>query len=101
MTVHSAPQAEYDLVWEVVRGIGNLTVKEKPLSKQLLSLKKKTSWSWERMCREFHRVMGHEGPSHTTLYRYAKGKGNKRPHAVTERYVREAIDKLAAELDQM
>jgi len=53
------------------------------------------------MCREFHRVMGHEGPSHTTLYRYAKGKGNKRPHAVTERYVREAIDKLAAELDQM
>jgi len=76
-------------------------VKEKPLQKQLLSLKKKTSWSWERMCREFHRVMGYEGPSHTTLFRYAKGKGNKRPHAVTERYVREAIDKLAAELDQM
>ncbi len=71
---------------------------EETLPKQLLSLKKQTSWSWERMCREFHRVMGHEGPSHTTLYRYAKGKGNKRPHAVTERYVREAIQKVNAEL---
>jgi len=68
------------------------------LPKQLLRLKKQTSWSWERMCREFHRVMGHEGPSQTTLYRYAKGKGNKRPHAVTERYVREAIQKVNAEL---
>jgi len=75
------------------------TVKE-TLSKQLLRLKKKTSWSWERMCREMHRVMGHEGPSHTTLYRYAKGKGTKRPHAVTERYVQQAIDKLTAELSQ-
>jgi len=69
------------------------------LPKQLLSLKKKTSWSWERMCREFHRVMGHEGPSHTTLYRCAKGKG-KRSHAVTERYVREAIQKVTAELSK-
>jgi len=75
-------------------------MKEKPLPKQLLSLRKKTSWSWERMCREIHRVMGHEGPSHTTLFRYAKGKGNKRPHAVTERYVRQAIDKLTTELSQ-
>jgi len=75
-------------------------MREEPLSKQLLQLKKKTAWGWEKMCREFHRVMGHEGPSHTTLFRYAKGKGNKRPHAVTERYVREAIDKLAAELSQ-
>ncbi len=73
--------------------------KEETISKQLLSLKKKTSWSWERMCREFHRVMGYEGPSHTTLFRYAKGKG-KQPHVVTERYVREAIDKLTAELSQ-
>ena len=72
---------------------------EKALSKQLLNLKKKTSWSWERMCREFHRVMGYEGPSHTTLYRYAKGKG-KQPHVVTERYVQEAIDKLTVELSQ-
>ncbi len=77
----------------------NTTVKEQPLSQQLLGLKKKTSWSWERMCREFHRVMAHEGPSHTTLFRYAKGKG-KRPHVVTERYVREAIQKITAELNQ-
>jgi len=75
-------------------------MREATLSKQLLSLKKKTSWSWERMCREFHRVMGQEGPSHTTLFRYAKGKGNKRPHAVTERYVRQAIQKVTAELSQ-
>ncbi len=67
------------------------------LPKQLLRLKKQTSWSWERMCREFHRVMGHEGPSHTTLYRYAKGKG-KRQHVITERYVWEAIQKVTAEL---
>ncbi len=77
----------------------NPTVKEKALPKQLLGLKAKTSWSWERMCREFHRVMGEEGPSHTTLFRYAKGKG-KRPHVVTERYVREAIQKITAELNQ-
>ncbi len=70
------------------------------LSKHLLSLKKQTAWSWERLCREFHRVMGHEGPSHTTLYRYAKGKGNRRPHAVTERYIREAIQKVTAELSK-
>ncbi len=85
----------------------NQTIKERKsvprkekLSKELLSLKKKTSWSWERMCREFHRVMGKEGPSQTTLFRYAKGKGNKRRHAVTERYVQQAIDKVTAELSQ-
>ena len=70
------------------------------LSKQLLRLKKQTAWSWERLGREFHRVMGHEGPSDTTLYRYAKGKGNKRPHAVTERYVQQAIQKVTAELSK-
>ena len=74
-------------------------MKEKTLSKQLLSLKAKTSWSWERMCREFHRVMAHEGPTHTTLYRYAKGKG-KRQHVITERYVREAIQKVTVELSK-
>ncbi len=74
-------------------------MKEKALPKKLLSLKKKTSWSWERMCREIHRVMGEEGPSHTTLFRYAKGKG-KRSHAVTERYIREAIQKVTAELSK-
>jgi len=69
------------------------------LPKQLLSLKKQTSWSWEKMCREIHRVMGEEGPSHTTLFRYASGRV-KRPHAVTERYVRQAIDKLTVELSK-
>ncbi len=77
----------------------NPMVKEKTLSEELLSLKKKTSWSWERMCREMHRVMGEEGPSHTTLFRYAKGRG-KQPHVVIERYVREAIHKLAVEFSQ-
>jgi len=72
-------------------------VKEKPLSKQLLSLKKKMSWSWERMCRELHRVMGEEGPSHTTLFRYASGR-IKRPNVLVERYVQQAMDKLIAEL---
>ena len=74
-------------------------MKEAALSKQLLSLKKKTSWSWERMCRQFHRVMAHEGPSHTTLFRYASGR-IKRPNVLVEQYVRQAIDKLTAELSQ-
>ena len=72
-------------------------MKEKPLPKQLLSLKKKMSWSWERMCRELHRVMGEEGPSHTTLFRYASGR-IKRPNVLVERYVQQAMDKLIAEL---
>ena len=79
--------------------VSNPTVKEKTLSKELLRLKKKTSWSWERMCREFHRVMGYEGPSHTTLFRYASGNV-KRPNVIAERYVREAIDKVTVELSQ-
>jgi len=54
--------------------------KEK-LAKELLRLRKKTSWSWERVCHEFHRVMGHEGPSHATLFRYSTGKVT-RPHVV-------------------
>jgi len=74
-------------------------MKEKPLSKQLLSLKAKTSWSWERMCREFHRVMAHEGPTHTTLFRYATRKV-KRPNVVAEQYVRKAIHKVTVELSQ-
>ncbi len=72
--------------------------KEK-LAKELLSLKKKTSWSWERMCREFHRVMAHEGPSHTTLFRYASGR-IKRPNVLVKRYVQQGIHKLTAELSQ-
>ena len=74
-------------------------MREETLSKQLLSLKKKTAWSWERVCREFHRVMGYEGPSHTTLFRYAT-KQVKRPNVMAERYVREAIEKITAELSQ-
>ncbi len=72
------------------------TVKE-TLSKQLLRLRKKTAWSWQRMCREFHRVMGYEGPSHTTLFRYAS-RQTKRPNVLVDQYVRQAIDKLTAEL---
>ncbi len=72
-------------------------MREETLSKQLLSLKKKTSWSWERMCREIHRVMGEEGPSHTTLFRYASGRV-KRRNVLTERYVQQAIQKLTVEL---
>ncbi len=74
-------------------------MKEQPLSKQLLRLKAKTSWSWERMCREIHRVMGEEGPSHTTLFRYASGRV-KRPNVLVERYVQQAIDKVTVELSQ-
>ena len=79
--------------------VSNPTVKEKTLSKELLSLKAKTSWSWERMCREFHRVMGHEGPSHTTLFRYASGRV-KRPNVLVEQYVRQAIHKITVELSK-
>jgi hypothetical protein len=43
--------------------------------------------------------MGHEGPTHTTLFRYASGKV-KRSHVVVERYVREATEKITAELSQ-
>jgi hypothetical protein len=74
-------------------------MREEPLSKQLLRLKKKTSWSWERMCREMHRVMGEEGPTHTTLFRYASGRV-KRPNVITERYVQQALQQLTAELSQ-
>ncbi len=52
----------------------------------LNKLKKKTKLSWEKMCRELHRVMGEDGPSHTTLFRYATGRV-KRPNVLTERYV--------------
>ena len=72
---------------------------EESISQRLLKLKEKTSWSWERMCREFHRVMGEEGPSHTTLHRYASGKFQRR-NILTERYVQEAIHKTTVELIQ-
>ncbi len=77
----------------------NPAVNEKALSKELLTLKAKTSWSWERMAREFHRVMGHEGPAYATLHRYASGK-IKRPYVVMERYVQQAIYEVTVELSQ-
>jgi hypothetical protein len=51
------------------------------------------------MAREFYRVMGHEGPSHTTLFRYSSGKV-KRPNVIAERYVQQAIHKVTVELRQ-
>ncbi len=77
----------------------NREPRKRPLPKQLLGLKAKTSWSWERVYREFHRVMGYEGPSHATLFRYATGKV-KRPHVLTERYLQQAIQKVTAEFSQ-
>ena len=73
--------------------------RKRPLPKQLLGLKAKTSWSWEKVCREFHRVMGYEGGLHATLFRYASGKV-KRPNVLTERYVQQAIEKVTAELSR-
>jgi len=67
------------------------------MKKKLLKLKRKTGWSWERMCREFHRVMDHEGPSHTTLFRYASGKV-KRYNTLTARWIDTAVGKVEAEL---
>lgn len=64
---------------------------------KLNRLKRKTKWSWERMCREIHRVMGEEGPSHTTLFRYASRK-IRRPNKLTEKYIIEGVDKVLKEL---
>lgn len=63
---------------------------------QLLALKKRTRWSWERMCREMHRVAVQEGPSHTTLFRYADGRV-RRYNKLTERWIKAAMKKLRAE----
>ncbi len=71
-------------------------VKADQVQRQLLALKKRTSWSWERMCREMHRVMQEEGPSHTTLFRYASG-AVKRRNKLTERWIKTAMKKLREE----
>ncbi len=63
---------------------------------QLRSLKKRTGWSWEKMCREMVRVMGCDGPSHTTLFRYANGNVTRR-NKLTERFVSDALVKLRQE----
>ena len=74
-------------------------MRKEAISKQLLRLTTQTAWSWEMMCRECHRVMGYEGPSHATLFRHASGKVERR-NVVTGRYVRQAIEKVTAELNQ-
>lgn len=49
------------------------------------------------MCREMHRVMALEGPSHTTLFRYASDR-IRRPNKLTEKYISDGADLLLAEL---
>jgi len=63
------------------------------LKTDLNRLKRRTKWSWERMCRELHKVMGEEGCSHTTLWRMANGK-IKRPHKLVQRFIKEGINKV-------
>lgn len=70
--------------------------KAKPIRDQLLRLKEKTGWSWEKMCRELHRIQGEEGPSHTTLFRYGEGKVN-RPNVIVERWISVGVAKLQKE----
>jgi len=51
------------------------------------------------MCREFHRVMAHEGlfTHHSLQVRTGE---TKRPNVVTERYEQQAIQKATVELSQ-
>ena len=67
------------------------------LKTKLLRLKKRTGWRWERMCREMHRIQGEEGPSHTTLFRYASDR-IRRPNKLTEKYISDGADRLLVEL---
>lgn len=66
------------------------------LAQRLRGLKNRRHWSWERLCREMHRVMDSEGPSHTTLFRYATGRV-KKPNVLVVRWVEEAREKLEEE----
>ncbi|MCH7570306.1 MAG: hypothetical protein IH919_07050 [Deltaproteobacteria bacterium] len=70
---------------------------QETLSKQLLNLRAKTAWNWARICPEFYRVMGHEGPSHTTLLQVHQKNRAKRPNVVTKHYVRQESQKLTVE----
>lgn len=63
---------------------------------RLLAVKKATGWSWEKLCRDLHRVQGNEGPSHTTLFRYARRRP-RRPNKLTEKWINEGIEKLIEE----
>ena len=67
------------------------------MQQELLKLKVKTGWSWERMSLEFERVMKQPGPSHTTLFRYATGKARPASQIYT-RYVSRAIQRVMREL---
>lgn len=66
------------------------------IRQQLLDLKAKTGWSWERMARELERAMGAPGLSLSTIFRYAKGKTV--PSGLYARYLREAIRRVTLEL---
>jgi len=67
------------------------------LAHRLRGLKTRRKWSWERLCREMHRVMESEGPSHTTLFRYATGRVSK-PNVVVVKWVERARELLDGEL---
>ena len=70
---------------------------QKPIAEELIELKTRTCWGWERMSREFGRVMNRPGPAHTTLLRY--GAGTVVPSSeMYSRYVREAIRRITLEL---
>jgi len=66
------------------------------LAQRLRGLKTRRKWSWERLCREMHRVMDSEGPSHTTLFRYATGRVSK-PNVLVVMWVQLAIELLLDE----
>ena len=63
------------------------------LAQKLRGLKTRRKWSWERLCREMHKVMDSGGPSHTTLFRYASGRV-KKPNALVMRWVERARERL-------
>jgi len=67
------------------------------LAQKLRGLKSRRKWSWERLCREMHRVMESEGPSHTTLFRYARG-GIKKPNVLVQKWIEEAGELLEREV---
>lgn len=70
----------------------------KILARQLRAFKRSHKWGWERLCREMHRVMETEGPSHTTLFRYARGRVS-RPNVMVQEWVEEALELLMEEED--
>jgi len=74
-----------------------MKINRKKLRADLLRLKKKKGWSWERMCREFHRVIGYEGVVHTTLWRVSKARGKPQHHNLAMRFIREGIDLINKE----